>query len=176
MYAIIKLIKKFLKIINSNAAPWQVALGAAFGTAVGFMPLWPDGGSPAVLPWLVLLVALVINCHIGSLLFLLGITSLLHVLMAGPAVTLGNALSDLAQWSAGVWILHASYWSHTGYLGETLFGIVLAPIAGIAMYRLTINVRTRLLPKLTQRRRLVRTGKIAGNAVVARVVLWFFGV
>jgi hypothetical protein len=176
MLLLIKLLKKFIRVFNSNAKPWQIGLGTALGILIGFMPLWPSGGSPALLGWCLLLFALLINCHLASMFLFMGIASLLNLVLAAPAVMLGNALEGLARWSADVWVLHASYWSHTGHLGETLFGLALAPLFALLMLRVTRIVRDRWLPKLKERRRLVTAGKLAGNTFLLRCTCWFFGV
>lgn len=174
MYLIIKLLKKFFKIFNSAAAPWQVALGVFFGLLVGFLPLFPLSHGPAPLGWAVLLLALIINCHLTAFFLFLLIGKLLTVALAGPAVALGNHFEGIAKACADIPLLHASLLSHTGYLGLALIAAVLAPVLAIAMGLFTRWFRAVLLDKLKARRQLVAAGKVGGNLFLMRIVCWFF--
>jgi hypothetical protein len=176
MILFIKFIKKILNSLNSNAAPWQIALGAFLGMLIAFWPIWPPGGWPTPIGLALIAVALGVNCHLGSVLCFWGIGSLLQWTLAGPAIAIGNGLSGVARFNADVPLLYHSFWSHTGYLGLVILGACLAPLAGIGMYRLTVHFRTKWLPKLKERQRLIKAGKVAGNTILMRVVFWFFGI
>lgn len=174
MYLFIRFLRKLFKVLNSAALPWQVGLGAFFGVLLGFLPLFPSAHGPAPLGWAVLLVALVINCHLGSMLMIMGACKLIAMMLTGPATALGNSADGLAQASANIPFLHASLWSHTTYLGMSLIGLIAAPIAAVAMWKLTLTFRTVWREKLLAKRRLVKAGKVGSSMVVARVLCWFF--
>lgn len=177
MYLIYKLLRNLVRAIASDAAPWQIALGALLGTLVGLLPVWPlsHGYGPAPLGCALLLIALVVNCHLASFLLWLGIGKLLALALAGPAVSIGEAAAGLAQASADIPLLHLSLWDHTGYLGKTLLGFAIAPLAAIAMAILAVWFRRRWLPVLRERRRLLQAGSMVNRAWLVRLTCWFFG-
>jgi len=176
MYFIIKLLKKFFTIFNSSAAPWQVAVGTFLGLLIGFLPLFPITHGPAPLGWVVLLLALVINCHLTAVFMFWAIGKLLAVVLAGPATALGNACEGLAQQCAEIPFLHSSLLSHTGYLGLALIAAVAAPLFATAMGLLTRWFRVHLRDRLLARKQLVKAGKVGGNLILVRIVCWFFDV
>jgi uncharacterized protein (TIGR03546 family) len=176
MFFFIKLLKKFLKIFNSAAAPWQIALAVFLGTLVGFLPLFPKGYGPAPLGWILVLVAILVNCHLASFLMFLGLGKLISMALLGPAIAIGNQFDGLAQTSAGIPFLHASMWSHTGWLGLTIVGLVLAPILAIVMAWSAHQFRTKLRDRLMNKKKLVTAGKIGGNMILLRITCWFFDI
>lgn len=176
MYLLLKFLRKFVKIFNSLAAPWQVFLGTLFGTLLGFMPIISFSNGPAALGCAILLLALIVNCHLGSVFLFLAVGKLLSLLLAGPAVLVGEQVAWLAQSSADIGVLRASLWNHTGHLGMTIIGLVLAPLFATAMWRATVVFRTRLRDQLLARKRLVSTGKMVSNPLLVRAACWFFDV
>ena len=175
MWAIYKIIRNFVRALVADNRPWQVAGGVFLGVALGFLPFfaweygvaWPAG--------LLLLLALVINVHLGSVLLFFGLGSVAWALLIPVAEGLGAALQGFAETAAGVPLLHAAGLSHTGALGMTIIGLPAAVITSLVMWRTTIVFRTRVLPRLRERRRLATVGTVAGNGLVARTLLWFFG-
>lgn len=172
---VLKLLRKFFKILNGDNAPWQVFCGTLFGVLLGFLPVWPPGHGPAPLGLAILLVALVLNCHLGSVLLFWGLATLAALALRGPALAVGSALDDLAWWSRDVWILHRSLWSHLGWLGSTVIGAVVAPVAGLAMAVAAGWFRARVRPRLEKRRRMVAAGQAASHPLATRLLAWFFG-
>lgn len=174
MYFLVKVLKKFLTIFNSAALPWQIFLGVLLGTLLGFLPVFPLSHGPAPLGCAILLLALVINCHLSALLLFFGLAKLLSFALAGPAVMIGDNLDGLARASADIPFLHASLWSHTGWLGSTILGFCIAPLFAIAMWRLTVLFRVKLRARLLARKQLVKAGKVGGNLFLVRLACWFF--
>lgn len=174
MYFIIKLIKKFFKIFNSAAAPWQVFLGVLLGALVGFLPLWPSGYGPAPLGWILVLLAIVLNCHLAAFFIFMGLGKLISLALLPVAIPVGNALDGFAQTASGIPLLHASLWSHTGWLGLTILGLIVAPILAFMMAWATWTFRTKLRDRLLARKKLVTVGKLGGNMILVRTVCWFF--
>lgn len=173
MYLLFKLLRGFVRALISAAEPWQIALAAALGTLLGFMPLWLGGPNPLAL--LVLLLAIVLNCHLGTVFVFWGVMKLLALAVGPLALVLGNALDGVAQAASGSGLLHASGWSHTGWLGLALIGLVLAPVAAFAMARVTVLFRVKLRDRLLENKRLALAGKVGGNPVLVRFACWFFG-
>ncbi len=172
MFLLYKMLKGFLRSLISAAEPWQVGCAAALGTLLGFMPIWIGGPNPIALA--VLGLAIVINCHLGTVFLCLGVMKLLALAVGPAALALGNALDGIAQIAAGMPLLHASGWSHTGWLGLALIGLALAPLTAIAMARVTVLFRTRLRDRLLENKRLTLAGKVGGNATLVRFACWFF--
>jgi uncharacterized protein (TIGR03546 family) len=174
MYFIVKLLKKFFKIFNSAAAPWQIALGAFFGLLIGFLPLFPLSHGPAPLGWVVLLAALIINCHLTAVIAFWALGKVLALSLAGPATLLGNHCENLARACADNPFLHASLMSHTGYLGLALIAAILAPVFAILMGLCAHWFRVHLRERLLARKQLVTVGKVGGNLILVRIACWFF--
>lgn len=175
MLTIAKLIRNLLKAITSAAAPWQIALGAWFGIMLGFLPIFPVSMGPSLLGLTLLLLAIVINCHFGSVLLFMGLGKLLSLALINPAVALGGSLDGLAQASAGIPFLYHSHWSHTGYLGLTMIGLGAAPIVAAFMAWFTVWFRAKVQAKLAEKRKLTLTGKVVGNGIVFKSLCWFLG-
>jgi uncharacterized protein (TIGR03546 family) len=174
MLTLLKLIRGLLKGLASAAAPWQLALGAWFGVMLGFLPIFPSAG-PSPLAFVLLFLALVINCHLASLLLFMGVAKLAALGLKGVGLSIGEGMSAFAQTCADIPFLHASHWSHTGWLGMTMLGLIAAPIAGIAMYLFTRWFRTKVQPKLVEKRKLMLAGKVAGNGIMFKLGCWFMG-
>jgi hypothetical protein len=170
----IKLLKKFLKIFNSLAAPWQVFLGTFFGTLLGFLPVCPAKFGPSPLALVLILLTIVINCHLGSAMLFFGLGWLISKALAGPAVLIGGQLDGLARWASTSPFFHLSLWSHTGWLGLTVIGACSALLFAVLMWRFTIVFRTKLRDRLLANKKLVGAGKIGGNTLLVRVACWFF--
>ncbi|MBA3937347.1 MAG: hypothetical protein H0X38_07785 [Planctomycetes bacterium] len=172
MIILLKMLRGMLKAITSSAAPWQVACGALFGVLLGFLPIFPSAG-PALLGLTILFLAIVINCHLGSVLLFFGLGKVLSLMLVNPAVALGNSCSGIAEASADIPFLHHSHWSHTGYLGLTMIGLIAAPLIAVFMAWFTVWLRTKVQEKLAARRKLMAAGKVVGNAMVFKAVCWF---
>ncbi len=174
MLTLLKIFRNLLKAISSSTAPWQIALGAWFGVMLGFLPIFPSAG-PSPLGLLLLILALLVNCHLASFLLFLGIGKLLSLALTNVAVSIGDSMTPFAQSCADISFLHHSHWSHTGWLGMTVLGIICAPIIAIAMYVFTLWFRAKIQPKLEAKRKLMLAGKVANNGFVFKVICWFMG-
>jgi uncharacterized protein (TIGR03546 family) len=174
MLTLLKLIRGLLQGITSAAAPWQLALGAWFGVMLGFLPIFPAAG-PSPLGITLLVVAIVINCHLASVMLFMGVFTLVALALKPVGLAIGTSMAGVAQTCADIPILHASHWSHTGWLGMTVLGIVIAPFVAMAMYLFTRWFRAKIQPKLVERRKLVLAGKIAGSGLGFKLICWFMG-
>lgn len=174
MVTLLKLIRGLLKGLASAAAPWQLALGTWFGVLLGFLPIFPAAG-PSPLGFTLLFLAVVINVHLGSVLLFMGVTKLIALALMGVGLAIGSSMTGFAQACADIPFLHASLWSHTGWLGMTVLGLICAPIAAIAMYIFTRWFRAKIQPKLIERRKLMLAGKVAGSGIGFKLICWFMG-
>lgn len=174
MLTLLKVFRNLLKAISSSTAPWQIALGAWFGVMLGFLPIFPSAG-PSPLGMLLLVMALLVNCHLASFLLFLGVGKLVSLALTNVAVAIGDHMTAFAQACADIGFLHSSHWSHTGWLGMTILGIVSAPLVAIAMYIFTLWFRTKVQPKLEAKRKLMLAGRVAGNGMMFKLICWFMG-
>jgi uncharacterized protein (TIGR03546 family) len=174
MLTLLKLIRGLLKGLASAAAPWQLALGAWFGVMLGFLPIFPSAG-PSPLGILLLFLAIVVNCHLASALLFMGVFKLIAFALKPVGLAIGTSMTGFAQTCADIPFLHASHWSHTGWLGMTVLGIVIAPIVALGMYLFTRWFRTKVQPKLVAKRKLMLAGKVAGNGFFFKLGCWFMG-
>ena len=176
MFTLYKLIRNLFKALTSDAAPWQIFLGTFFGTLLGFLPIFPLSQGPSPIALILIGLVLVINVHLGSVFLFLGVTKLLSQVLHGPALLVGEQFSGLAQTCADIPFLHLSHWSHTGYLGLTLFGLVCAPLFAIVMYRFCLWFRVTWRDKLMEKARLLRAGSVVDHPWLVRLACWFFGI
>ncbi len=175
MYLTYKLTRGMIKSLVAEAAPWQLFVGTLCGSLLGFLPLWPITQGPNPLWFLVLIAALVINCHLGSVLLFFAVGKLLAKLLAGPAVVLGGSLDGFARSCADIPFLHLSLWSHTGYLGLSLLGIGFGLAFAVAMAGVARWFRNTVKPRLLAQRKLATVGKWADRPVLIRIGCWFMG-
>lgn len=174
MLTLLKLIRGLLKGLASAAAPWQLALGTWFGVMLGFLPIFPADG-PSPLAFVLLFLALVINCHLASMFLFMGVTKLLAFALMGVGLSIGTGMTGFAQTCADIPFLHASHWSHTGWLGMTMLGIICAPIVALGMYFFARWFRTKVQPKLVEKKKLMLAGKVAGSGIGFKLICWFMG-
>jgi uncharacterized protein (TIGR03546 family) len=175
MYTIYRILRNLIRSITQAAEPWQIAMGTFLGTLLGFLPIWPPSQGPSPLAFLILIVAILVNCHLGSVLVFFGVGKVLAAALSGPAVVIGDNFANLAQRCADIPFLYLSHWSHTGYLGKTLLGLCCAPLFAVLMLWTTHIVRTKLMAKLLERKKLVTAGKVANKAWLVKTACWFFG-
>ena len=176
MLTLIKFLRSLIQGIASNAAPWQMAIGAGFGILLGFLPIFPLAVGPSLLGLSLLFCAILINCHFASVMLFMGLGKLLGFALLSPAVAIGNNFSGLAATSADIPFLHYSLMSHTGYLGLTILGFIAAPIIALSMWIFTVWFRTKVQPKLIARKKLILSGKVATNPLGLKLACWFMGI
>jgi hypothetical protein len=143
---------------------------------LGFLPIFPLSAGPSLLGLTLLLLAIVINCHLASVFLFMGLGKIIGLALTNPAVAIGEQLSTVAAASSEIPFLYYSHWSHTGYLGMTILGLLAAPLIAIAMALFTVWFRNHLQPKLVARRKLVLAGKIGTNPLGLRFACWFMGI
>ena len=176
MYLAYKIARSTIKNLVSESAPWQIAVGTAIGTLLGFMPMWPVTQGPNPLWFALLATAFLVNCHFGSVLLFLGIGKLLAKILAGPAVVIGGSLDGVARTCADIPLLYWSLLSHTGYLGLTLLGLGFAIPFTIVMAWLAHWFQTTVKARLLAQQQLVKAGKLANHPTLVRIGCWFMGI
>ena len=174
MFFFIKLIKKTLKAVNSNAGVWQIWLGAFIGVLLGFLPVWPKLTAPSFLGLALIAFVVFINIHLGSVFLFMGIGKALALALRPVADATAPKLEGLAESMAGNAFLHGSHLSHTGYLSLAIMGAVVAFVLATGMGIFTVVFRTRLREKLVARKKLITAGKVVGSKWTWRLAGWFF--
>jgi uncharacterized protein (TIGR03546 family) len=176
MLLLLKLLRGIIKGIASQAAPWQIVVATVLGVIAGFVPVLSPSIGPGLLGLATVVVALLVNCHLGSFLAWFGVcTGFSKLLLLGPAILVGDQLVPVAQWAAYNPLAAACHLNHTGHLGNTVMAVLLAPLAGWLMYRLTVRFRAWLLAWQEQRRRTATAAKVVTTPWLVRLGLWFFG-
>ena len=175
MYVTYKLVRGTIKSLVSESAPWQIAIGTAIGTLLGFLPMFPLTQGPNPLWFGLLFLGLMINCHLGSLFLFLAIGKLLAKILAGPAVLIGMSCEGLAKSAADIPLLNLCHFSHTGYLGLTILGLGFAIAYTIVMAWLAVWFRNTLKPRLLAQSKLTTAGKLVDRPWLVRIGCWFMG-
>ncbi len=116
---------KLLNALNSEVAPWQIALALCFALPVALTPFW------GLHNLLILLVVLLVRCNISAFLFGLAVFSLLAMLIDPVSVRLGESLLSnpgLQDFWTGLY--QNDFWRLMGFNHTlTLGGFVIAAMA-----------------------------------------------
>ncbi|WP_221796872.1 TIGR03546 family protein [Oceanobacter mangrovi] len=129
---------KLLKALNSETAPWQIALALCLALPVALTPFW------GLHNLLILLVALLIRCNFSSFLVGLALFSLLAMVVDPLSVRLGESLlanpALIDTWTS---LYQNDFWRLMGFNHTlTLGGFVIAMVAFAPLFvvlRVLIN-------------------------------------
>jgi hypothetical protein len=176
MLTLIKFIRSFFQALAGEARPWQVGLGTFLGSILGLVPIFTYDYGLNYLGAFALGVAIIANVHLGSVLLFSGLGTLLWALCIPLAEAIGGSMDGIAQSAATNPLLYGIGASHTGELGMLVIAAIWAPLTAIVMVLITNWFRSKILPKLLERKKLILTGKIASNGILLRIVCWFFAV
>ena len=119
-----------LKALNSESAPWQIALALCFALPVALTPFW------GLHNLLILLIVLLVRCNISSFLVGLAFFSLLAMLVDPLSVRLGESLlTNPALQELWTSMYQNDFWrlmsfNHTLTLG----GFVIAMVAFVPLF------------------------------------------
>lgn len=121
----LSLIAKFLKVLNSDASPGQVALGFAFALFVGLTPFF------SLHNLIILFFVSVIRVNLSAFFLASAVFTLLAYLLDPVSISIGESLlnnPDLVQtWTAlyqsDVW--RAFKFNHTLLLGSVVLALIL---------------------------------------------------
>lgn len=135
----LSMLAKFLKVLNSDASPGQVALGFAFALFVGLTPFF------SLHNFIILFLVFVIRVNLSSFFLASAVFALLAYAIDPVSISIGESLlnnPDLtATWTSmyqsDVW--RAFKFNHTLLLGSvTLAAVLFVPvlIAGIVIIKI----------------------------------------
>ncbi|MDX3773312.1 TIGR03546 family protein [Chromatiaceae bacterium AAb-1] len=137
------LLAKILKVLNSEASPWQIGWAVAFGILAGLLPF-------GLLTIAILLIVCLFTINLTTFIVVWGLSSALMFLF-GPsleALTWQYARQDgLLQWLANTETLQLFHLHHTLTLGAFVLGmLLLVPLAWLTtllvkQYRHTVMNR-----------------------------------
>ncbi|MFM2091109.1 MAG: hypothetical protein RLZZ127_1598 [Planctomycetota bacterium] len=177
MLLLLKLLRGIIKGIASQAAPWQIVVATLLGVIAGFVPVLSPSIGPGLLGLAAVVIALLVNCHLGSFLAWFGVcTAISKLMLLGPAIMVGDQLVGIAHWAAYNPLASACHLNHTGHLGNTVIAVLVAPLAAWGMYQLTVRFRAWILAWQEQRRRTAAMANVASTPWLVRIACWFFGV
>lgn len=140
-----RLLIKFLKAINSEASPWQIAIGIMLGMIVGLTPFW------RLHNLFILLLALFFRINFASFLvsalLFSGFAWFLDPLMEGIGESLLLASGLQGLWTAlyNSWLGQFSHFNHTLTMGSLVFALVLAPFILLGSCYIVIQYRLRIM-------------------------------
>ena len=86
---IVKIVLKFFKILNSEAAPWQIAAGFVIGLFLGLTPLMSLHNA------LLICLLLIVRINVTSAIVAWGLFSAVSLAVSVPAARIGLFLLDM---------------------------------------------------------------------------------
>lgn len=126
-------IMKLLKALNSEVAPWQIALAATLGMVIGFTPLW------SMHNLIILLLACVIKVNFSTFMVAFALFSGLAYLLDPWFISVGETLLlslDLYELWRGMY--QSDFWRTTDFNNTmTLGSLTVSLIAFIPMFFIT---------------------------------------
>ena len=140
-----RLLAKFLKILNSNSEPGEISLGFAFAMIAGFTPLWSLHNLPVLL--LLLILRANLSAFLLGLVFFSGVSYALDPLFhrIGLAILVASPLHDLwtALYNSTVWRLE--HFNNSIVMGSLVVSLVLCPPLYLLSNRLIRQYREHVL-------------------------------
>ncbi|MGP9802034.1 TIGR03546 family protein [Rheinheimera sp. NSM] len=135
------LVAKILKVLNSEASPWQIGWAIALGLFAGILPF-------GLLTLLIILIVCLLTINLSTFIVVWGLTSGLMLLFADPLerLTWQYAQHDnLLQLLANTETLQLLHLHHTLTLGAFVLGaVLLLPIAWLSK-TLVMQYRVRVM-------------------------------
>lgn len=126
-------IMKLLKALNSEIAPWQIALAATLGMVIGFTPLW------SMHNLIILFLACVIKVNFSTFMVAFALFSGLAYLLDPWFISVGETLLlslDLYELWRGMY--QSDFWRTTDFNNTmTLGSLTVSLIAFIPMFLIT---------------------------------------
>lgn len=140
------LLAKMLKVLNSEASPWQIGWAIALGLFVGILPF-------GLLTVLIVLIVCLLTINLSTFIVVWGLTEGLMLLFADPLerLTWQYAQNDnLLQLLANTETLQLLHLHHTLTLGAFLLGaLLLIPVAWLSKM-LVMQYRSRVMNSVQQ--------------------------
>lgn len=139
------ILAKLFKALNSDASPWQLALGVMFGMIIGLTPFL------RLHTFIILFIVLFFRVNLGTFLLSMGVFGVLAFALEPMMAGIGDSLlgsPDLqATWTALYNTLpgQLSQFFHNLTLGGLLFSLTLSPVVLIASKFLIEKYREHLM-------------------------------
>ena len=141
---------KFLKILNSETNPWQIALALMFGMMVGLTPIF------RLHNLVILFVVLFFRINIASFLVATALFSGLAYAFDPLMLQLGESVLTNSSFS-GVWqsfyntsLGRLSQFNHTLTMGSLLVSVLCAPVLLLLSKYLIVQYREKLLARINK--------------------------
>ena len=135
------LLAKMLKVLNSQASPWQIGWAIALGLFVGILPF-------GLLTLFIVFIVCLLTINLSTFIVVWGLTEGLMLLFADPLerLTWQYAQNEqLLQLLANTETLQLLHLHHTLTLGAFLLGaVLLLPVAWLAKV-LVLQYRSRIM-------------------------------
>ncbi|SDZ99881.1 TIGR03546 family protein [Alkalimonas amylolytica] len=153
------MLARILKVLNSEASPWQIGWAVALGLCAGLLPF-------GLLTVLILLIACLFTVNLSTFLLVWGFSKALLWLLAAPLEQLGwnigqqDWLLSVLSHSETLQLLHLH---HSLVLAAFLLSVlILFPVAWLTT-RLVLKYRHVLMPHLNQWKvvQLLKASKLA---------------
>lgn len=139
------ILAKLLKALHSDAGPWSLAFGIAFGMMMGLTPLF------SLHNLLVLFIVLFCRVNLSSFLLSLGLFSLFAYLLDPLMMNIGESLLSQQNLSA-IWtafyntgVGRLSQFNNTLMMGSVVLSLILFPLLVMVSKFLVINYRQHVL-------------------------------
>lgn len=135
---------KFLKALNSEAGPWQIAFAIALGAIVGLTPFYRLHNLLVI--FLVLVLRVNISSFIAAFLLFSGFAYLLDspMILLGEKVLTANALQSFWTTLYNSQLGGLTQFNHTLTMGSLLVSLMLFPVLVFGGRFAVIQYRTRL--------------------------------
>nr|WP_194362707.1 TIGR03546 family protein [Neptunicella marina] len=136
---------KFLKLLNSEASPWQIAIAITLGLIVGLTPFW------RLHNLLILLIVLMLRINLSGFIVSVSFFSLIGWIFGGLFDKVGSELlsnPDLATFWSSLFNLPLgllSQLNHSITLGSLLISLLLTPVCLLLSKQLVIQYRERFM-------------------------------
>ncbi|WP_416307943.1 DUF2062 domain-containing protein [Neptunicella sp. SCSIO 80796] len=139
------LLAKFLKVLNSEASPWQIAIAITLGMVIGLTPLLRLHN--IIILFVVLFLRINLASFLASIVFFSGIAWLFDPLMASVGENVLTASSWQDSWTTlfNSSLGQLSQFNHTLTMGGFLVSLLLAPIVLILSRFIVLQYRQRIM-------------------------------
>ena len=145
---------KVIKILNSEASPWQIGWALALGVLTGLLPF-------GFLTLIILFVACIISINLSIFFLSWGLAALASFALSSPieAITWQYAQAPgFLQFLANTEILQVLHLHHTSVLGSFILGLLLMlPLAWFGAF--FVSVYRKRLRDTFLKLRIVQVGK-----------------
>lgn len=147
----IKLLAKFLSILNKEGSPRAVAAGMALGAIMGLTPFW------SLHNLLVLIIVFMTRVNVGAAFFSLGFFSIIAYLIDPLSNRIGYFLLVQAEGLKSLWtalyntpFVPWTNFNNTLTLGSLVLSLVLLWPLYLLLLRGVVHYRAKIMPKVME--------------------------